>query len=336
LPEFGDRINGADDMINAAVIGLGRWGKSLVNAVQGKSARLRFVHGVSKEPDDARAFAQQHDLKLTTELADAIANPDVQAIFLATPHSLHVEQVAAVARAGKAVWCEKPLALTRAQAARSVETCRQAGVALGSGNNKRCFASMRELKALVEGGSLGEIMHMEGHFSNDHSTRVGGGWRDDPRESPGYGMTGAGLHVVDALVNMAGTIHRVDAKAFAPKPPPDPRDVVAALVEFASGATGQLATIRATVPFWRIHVFGTKGFAEARDEDMLRVGYIGKPAEERTFEHVDSLKVLVESFADAVEGKAPFLVTPAQMVDVVGAFEAIVKSLETGKPADVG
>jgi predicted dehydrogenase len=90
------------------------------------------------------------------------------------------------------------------------------------------------------------------------------------------------------------------------------------------------------VPFWRIHVFGTKGFAEARDEDMLRVGYIGKPAEERTFEHVDSLKVLVESFADAVEGKAPFLVSPAQMLDVVGAFEAIVKSLETGKPVEVG
>ncbi len=322
-------------MINAAVIGLGRWGKSLVNAVQGKSARLRFVHGVSKEPDDVRAFAQQHGFRLTTDLQDAIDNPDVQAVFLATPHSLHVEQVAAVARAGKAVWCEKPLALTRAQAARSVEAAAKAGVPLGSGNNKRCFASMRELKALVEGGSLGEILHVEGHFSNDHSTRVRGGWRDDPRESPGYGMTGAGLHVVDALVNMGGPIRRIDAKAFAPKPPPDPRDVVAALVEFASGATGQLATIRATVPFWRVHVFGTKGFAEARDEDMLRVGYIGKPAEERTFEHVDSLKVLVESFADAVEGKAPFLVRPDQMLDVIGAFEAIVKSLETGRPVDV-
>ena len=322
-------------MINAAVIGLGRWGKSLVGAVQGKSTRLRFVHGVSKEPDQVRAFAQQHGFRLTTELSDAIENPDVQAIFLATPHSLHVEQVAAVARAGKPVWCEKPLALTRREAARSVEACHKAGVVLGSGNNKRCFASMRELKALVDGGSLGEVMHVEGHFSNDHSTRVAGGWRDDPRESPGYGMTGAGLHVVDALVNMGGTISRVDAKAFAPKPPPDPRDVVTALVEFASGATGQLATIRATVPFWRIHVFGTRGFAEARDEDLLRVGYIGQPAQERSFAHVDSLKVLVESFADAVEGQAPFLVRPEQMLDVVGAFEAVVRSLETGKPEAV-
>ena len=207
-------------MINAAVIGLGRWGKSLVTAVQGKSARLRFVHGVSKEPDDVRAFAQQHGFRLTTELKDAIDNPDVQAIFLATPHSLHVEQVAAVARAGKAVWCEKPLALTRALAARSVEAAAKAGVVLGSGNNKRCFASMRELKALVAGGTLGDIIHVEGNFSNDHSTRVSGGWRDDPRESPGYGMTGAGLHILDAFVNLAGPIRRVDAKGFARKAPP--------------------------------------------------------------------------------------------------------------------
>ena len=322
-------------MINAAVIGLGRWGKSIVNAVQGKSTRLRFVHGVSKEPDDVRGFAQQHGFKLTTELSDAIANPDVQAVFLATPHSLHVEQVAAVARAGKPVWCEKPLALTRTEAARSVEACRKAGVVLGAGNNKRCFASMRELKALVAGGSLGKILHIEGHFSNDHSTRVGGGWRDDPRESPGFGMTGAGLHILDAFVNLVGPIAQVDAKSFAPKPPPDPRDVVAVLATFASGATGLMATVRSTVPFWRIHVFGTNGFAEARDEDFLRIGYIGKPPEEKTFEHVDSLKVLVESFADAVEGRAPFLVSPDQMLDLIGAFEAVVKSLETGKPVEV-
>jgi predicted dehydrogenase len=322
-------------MINAAVIGLGRWGKSLVTAVQGKSARLRFIHAVSKEPEQVQAFAQQHGFRLSTELQDAIDNPDVQAIFLATPHSLHTEQVAAVARAGKAVWCEKPLALTRAEAARSVDACAKAGVPLGSGNNKRCFASMRELEALVAGGTLGEILHIEGHFSNDHSTRVSGGWRDDPRESPGFGMTGAGLHVLDAFVNLAGPIKRVDAKAFAPKQPPDPRDVVAALTEFASGATGLMATIRATVPFWRIHVFGSKGFAEARDEDVLRIGYIGRPPQEKTFEHVDPLKALVESFADAVAGRAPFLVSTDQMLDVVGAFEAVVKSLETGRPVEV-
>ena len=226
-------------MIDAAVIGLGRWGKSLVTAVQGKSQRLRFIHGVSKEPDDVRGFAGQYGFRLSTDLADAIADSAVQAVFLATPHSLHVPQIEAVARARKPVWCEKPLALTRKDAARAVAACREAGIVLGSGNNKRCFASMRELKRVVESGAIGDILHIEAHFSNEHSTRVvGGGWRDDPKESPGGGLTGAGLHVLDALINLGGPIKSVDAKLYEQKPPPDPRDSLAVLVQFASGATG--------------------------------------------------------------------------------------------------
>ena len=324
-------------MINAAVIGLGRWGKSLVTAVQGRSQKIRFVHGVSKEPEDVRAFASQHGFRLSTELDEAIANPDVQAVFLATPHSLHVEQVRAVAKAGKPVWCEKPLALTRAEAQRAVDACREARVVLGSGNNKRCYASMRELKKLVESGALGEIIHIEAHFSNEHSTRVvGGGWRDDPRESPGGGLTGAGLHVLDALINLGGAMRSVDAKLFEQKQPPDPRDVLAVLAQFSSGATGTMATVRAAPNFWRVHVFGAKGMAEARDEDMLTVGMIaGEPPQTRTYEHVDSLKVLAESFADAVEGRGAFLVSPDQMLNLIGAFEAILKSLKIGAPAQI-
>jgi predicted dehydrogenase len=322
-------------MINAAVIGLGRWGKSLVTALQGKSTRLRFVHGVSKEPDDVRDLAAHHGFRLSTEFADAVADPKVQAVFLATPHSLHVEQVLAVAKAGKPVWCEKPLALTRAEAARAVAACESARVVLGSGNNKRCFASMRELKRVVESGALGDVLHIEGHFSNEHSTRVSGGWRDDPREAPGFGMTGAGLHVLDAFVNLGGPLRSVHAQAFAQKPPPDPRDAVAVLAQFASGATGLMATVRAAPMFWRIHVFGTNGSAEARDEDTLIVARVGEAPQTHTFEHVDSLRALVDAFADAVEGRAPFPVTTGQLLDLIGAFEAVIASIETRAPVKV-
>lgn len=323
-------------MINAAIIGLGRWGQSLVTSVQGKSPRLRFVHGVSKEPELARDFAAKHGFRLSTELEGALADPAVQAVFLATPHSLHVDQARAVAATGRAVWCEKPLALRRADAECAVDACRKAGVVLGSGNNKRCFASMRELKRVVADGVIGDVIHIEGHFCNEHSTRVSGGWRDDPAESPGGGMTGAGLHVLDAFVNLAGPVRVIDARWFTQKPPPDPRDSVAVLVGFASGATGLMATVRAAPMFWRVHVFGTRGWAEARGEDSLTVAPLGKEPQTQTFDHVDSLRVLVESFADAVEGRADFLVSPAQMLDTVAAFEAIVASIEARAPVAVG
>src|ERR1700692_2762045 len=172
-------------MIDAAVIGLGRWGKSIVEAVQGKSRRLRFVRGVSKEPELVRDFAAKHGFALGTEFSDAIADPKVRAIFLATPHSLHVDQISAVAAAGKPVWCEKPLALTRAEAERAIAAVTTAKVPFALGNNKRCFASMRELKRIVTDGVIGDVLHVEGHFSNEHSTRVKGGWGGDPGEAPG-------------------------------------------------------------------------------------------------------------------------------------------------------
>jgi len=141
--------------------------------------------------------------------------------------------------------------------------------------------------------------------------------------------------VLDAFVNLVGPVARVDARLAARQAPPDPRDAVAALVEFESGATGLMATVRAAPMFWRVHAFGTRGSAEARGEDTLIVARIGEDPQTRTFEHVDSLRVLVEAFADAVEGKAPFPVTPRQMLDLIGAFEAIVASIASGAPVAV-
>jgi predicted dehydrogenase len=323
-------------MISAAVVGLGRWGQTLVAAVQGKSSRIRFVRAVVRDPARARDFATRHGLALTTALAEVVGDPSIDAVFLATPHSLHVEQVIAVAAAGNAVWCEKPLALTRAGAERAVAACRDAGVPLGCGYNRRYFSSMRQLKRIVNGGTLGDILHVEGHFSNEYSTHVlPHGWRDDPAESPAFGMTGCGLHVLDALVDLAGPIRQVHAGSYAAKPSPDPRDVVAVVMAFASGATGLMATVRAAVPFWRVHVFGAQGDAEARGERNLRIGHIGVPATDHIFEPVDSVLSLVESFADAVEGRGPFPISPRQLIDVTAAFEAVIKSLDSGAPVNV-
>jgi predicted dehydrogenase len=321
--------------IDAAIVGLGRWGKAIVEAVQGKSRHLRFIHGVCLEPDAVRAFAQAHELPLSTRFADAVADPRVRAVVLATPHSLHVDQIIAVARAGKAVWCEKPLALRHAEAARAVAACRDAGVVLGLGNNKRLFPAMVALKNLVADGTLGDLLHLEGHFCNEHSTRVAGGWRDDPAESPGGGMTGAGLHILDAFVNLAGPVRAVEARLFTQKLPPDPRDVAAVLVEFASGATGLMATVRAGPAYWRVHVFGTKGWAEVRGETTLTLARMGEAPHTQEFPPADSLAALLDAFAIAVQGGPPFPVSPAQMLDTVSAFETVITSINARRPVAV-
>lgn len=322
-------------MIDAAIVGLGRWGKNFVESVQYKSERIRFVRGVDKAPDKVRDFAARHELPLVTDISEALADPMIKAVVLVTPHSLHRPMVEAAARAGKQVFCEKPLALNRADALAMIEACRHAGVVLGVGHNRRLWPSMIALKRIVDSGELGDILHIEGHFSNEHSNNTAGTWRDSPAESPGGGMTGAGLHILDAFLNVIGPVRRVHGQLLMKKPPPVPRDVAALLVEFANGVSGMMATVRASPFYWRVHVFGDKASAESVDEHELVIHRSNARPERLTLEPVNALRVELEAFADAIEGRAPFPVSADDMLSTVGTFEAAVRALDTGSTIDL-
>ena len=322
-------------MIDAALVGLGWWGKNILKAVQGKSAKLRFVHGVSKEIDDAAPLAEAHHFKLSSELDAALADPRVQAVVLATPHSLHTEQIVRAAAAGKPVFCEKPLALKRADAQRAVDACRSADIALGVGQNKRFWPSMEELRNVVASGVLGRVMHVEGHYSNENSSQHFSSWRALPTETPGAGMTGTGIHVLDAFVNVAGPVSEVQAQFVSHKPSPDPLDTISVLFRFENGVSGLLGAVRASPFYWRVHVFGDQGSVEAIGETRVIVRLRGGKTDVRDFPARDSLLAEFDAFADAVSGGASYPITPAEMVDTIGAFEAITRSLESGTPVRV-
>jgi predicted dehydrogenase len=319
-------------MIDAAIVGIGRWGKNFVEAVQGRSERIRFVRGVDAAPEKVREFAARHELPLYGDLHEALADPAIEAVVLTTPHSLHRPMVEAAARAGKQVFCEKPLALNSADARAMIDACRRAGVVLGVGHNRRLWPSMQALKKIATSGELGEILHIEGHFSNQHSDNTAGTWRDSPAESPGGGMTGAGLHILDAFVNIIGPVRRVRGQLIVRKPPPVPRDTASVLVEFANGVSGMLATVRASPFYWRVHVFGDKASAESVDEHELLVHRSNAKPERLLLEPVDALREELEVFADAILGLREFPVTAADMLATVCVFEAVVRSLDTGEP----
>src|SRR5262245_59432398 len=104
-------------MINAAIVGMGWWGRTLVESVQTDSDVIRFVAGATRTVSpEVKAFAEAHTLQLESDFNALLTNPKVNAIVLATPHSMHSEQVIAAAKAGKHVFCEKPFALTKADA----------------------------------------------------------------------------------------------------------------------------------------------------------------------------------------------------------------------------
>jgi predicted dehydrogenase len=322
-------------VIDAAIVGLGRWGQRLVTSVQGKSDRIRFVRGMVRNPDKARDFSIAHGFQLSANYADVLADKRVQTVVLATPHSTHLEQIVAAARAGKAVLCEKPLALTRADAEKAVQACDQAGVLLGVGHDKRHFASMRELRRIVDSGELGQILLAEGNSSNEVSLQHYAPWRESESEAPGVSLTATGIHIVDALVSLVGPVTRVRAQALVHKPAPGPIDSVTLMLEFGSGASGVICSARPSPFFWRVHVFGTRGSVEAIGETELVVRMSGEKPRRLTFEPVDQVRMALETFADALSGRAAYSMTTRQIVQTVAVFEAACKSMTTGEAVNV-
>src|SRR5262249_62173006 len=113
--------------VRAAIVGLGRWGRSLVTSVQGKSDVIRFVAGHTRTRAAAEEFCREHDVTLTDSFDAVLADRSVDAVVLATPHSQHEAQVLAAAAAGKHVFVEKPITLTRRTADAVVAAARRSG-----------------------------------------------------------------------------------------------------------------------------------------------------------------------------------------------------------------
>ena len=129
------------------------------------------------------------------------------------------------------------------------------------------------------------------------------------------------------MVGIAGAVRRVKAQLLERKPPPAPQDTASALIEFQSGVSGLLASVRATPFYWRVHAFGSNGSAEVLGESKLLLRISGKPQQKIVFDASDSLLAELEAFADAVEERAPYPITPEQILATVGAFEATVNAL---------
>src|SRR6478672_5749748 len=141
-------------MINAAVVGLGTWGKTMVESLAGSDAmRFTVLHTRTVKPD-VEAFAKQHSLKIADSYEAVLADPSIDAVALATPASGHRQQIEAVAATGKHVYCEKPFTFSKAEAEAAVAAVRKAGSVVGVGYNRRFHPEMVKLRQRVRSGDL--------------------------------------------------------------------------------------------------------------------------------------------------------------------------------------
>lgn len=325
-------------MLEAAIYGAGRWGATLAEAVK-DSRKIRIVRGITRNPEKHREFSEKTGVELVKDYAAVLGDPEIKAVVLATPHSLHHQHVVQAAKAGKHVYCEKPFTLTRASAEDAVAACKAAGITLALGFNRRYAPSFVELLRRVKAGEIGEVLHIEAQHSGPTGYRLqAGNWRSTRKEAPGGGMTARGIHTLDNMINIAGPVTSVYALSDKRKLPADidMDDTTSMLLRFAGGVTGYLATVFVTGDLYRVHVFGSKGWLEMRgDTRLVACGLEGAP-EEINLPKVSKERAVLEAFADAVAAKQPFLVPPEEVINGIAVLEAVEGAAARGQPVRIG
>ena len=341
-------------MIKAAIVGLGWWGKTLVESVQADSDAIRFVAGATRtSTPELTSFADTQHIRLAPSFEALLTDREVEAIVLATPHSMHSRQVIATAQAGKHVFCEKPFALTRADAEQAAQATRQAGVTLGLGYNRRFHPEMVKLRERIRSGGLGTILHVEATMTFPNALMLKSTqWRAHREETPCGGLTPMGVHAVDGMIDLCGPIDQVFCQSFRRVVEVDSDDTTSMLFRMKAGMSGYLGTMTATGPGFSFQVFGSNG--SVRLEGMTHVAGasseerrtrlfgtckfqpIKGPAEVWEAARLDVTRACLEAFAVAARGGPAFPIPIEEMVHGAAVTEAVVRSAASGRVEKIG
>ena len=319
-----------------AIAGFGWWGKQFAARLSGHPY-IR-VAGIVEPMEGNHPAIHEMGLRLWLDLSEPLALDEIDAIILTTPNSLHEAQVIACAKAGKHVFCEKPLGLTAASARRSAAACLDAGVQLGIGHERRFEPAMQALKADIDQGALGTIMHAEAAFSHDKLIHVpANDWRTRRSVAPAAGMTGMGIHLTDLLISFFGPVNMVQAITTDRSLGWETGDVVTAQLQFEAGMTATLSAILHTPLFLRMHVFGSAKWMEIINECHpdeqggtvnAATSVTGHPITHRRFSWTDTVIRNLEAFAAAVCGEESYPFTMEQIVHNIEVLEAIALAAE--------
>lgn len=314
-------------MIDLAMAGLGGWGKNLVKSVQGQSDKVRFTAAATRTPAKVTDFSDEHGLRLSDDLSSILDDSSIRGIVVAGPAQLHAEVAMKALEAGKHVMVIKPLALYKNDAEALRHAAAEKGLVLAMGYD-RCFVpAADELRKRVAAGDLGKIVHAEGNFCVDRYFGLAeGDWKStDENSQPGS----LADHMLYMMIELMGPVEALTVRASRMAATVEISDTASVSLKFASGVSGSLTAIGVTPVFQRLHLFGTKGWAEIRNNRRFEFAPVDGDGDVIEFPAVDALHAQLESFAAAIEGGHPFPVSPEDAVAGVAALEAMGRAAKS-------
>ena len=330
--------------VGIALIGMGWWGKKMLKVLEAAPEEIRVVRAVEPNIETVRAICAERGVPLTADYADALADPQVEAVVLATPHALHGPQIEAAVAAGKHVFCEKPLAMDKAGAEKAVRLCSDAGLVLGTGHERRWEPPIADLLSKADAADLGRIHQIEANFSHDKFLGLDrNNWRLEADQAPAAGMTATGIHLLDLSVRLLGPAESVWCICEQLSSDLPQGDTVAAYIKFRGGGTSYISASLANPFISRFAVYGSKRWVEVRDKAHVEApdGWIvtsakaGGPIVSAEVPPAEPVKDNLVSFARAVRGADRYPITADQFVNTIALLEAVFASARSGKVESV-
>jgi predicted dehydrogenase len=305
-----------------------------------RAARTDVVAIASRDETRARDVAAELGIPAAHGSYGALlADPGVDAVYIPLPNHLHAEWTLRAAGAGKHVLCEKPLAMTSADARRMVEGCRAAGVHMAEAFMYRLHPSWEAVRELVASGRVGRLTAVQSWFSyfNDDQGNI-----RNIRAAGGGALYDIGCYCVN-LSRMLFASEPMRVQAAMVRDPQGGTDIVtSALLEFDTGMATFTCSTRAEDD-QRVHIYGTQGRIsigipfnippDRPTEVFVTAGGdppVAPDTETLTFPAADPYAVEFERFADVVLDGAPPPVDPDDPVANLEVMERILAAAEPG------
>lgn len=222
-------------MLRVGLVGCGERGRAFPMAMA-KTNNVRLAMVMDIDGQAAQAVGSQHGVAWTTSLDDVLANSQVDAVIICTPHHLHATQAIKAADAGKHVIVEKPLAITLSDARAVAESARKAGVQLSVGFSHRYLPHAEQAKRLIDAGILGDLLGCSLIFQRDG---VQSGWRARRESSGGGVLINQLIHYLDWLRYLPGQeVTEISARRAAAESAGEVEDNVCLWFRYQNGALG--------------------------------------------------------------------------------------------------
>jgi predicted dehydrogenase len=250
----------SDGRIKVGIVGLGRWARVLTRASR-QSDKIEIVQGYSRSAEKRAAFEAEYGVRSVESLAAMLADPEIKGCILTVPNEQHLPVAEAVARAGKHIYTEKPIANTLENGIRLEALQQRYGVRAMVGHSARLLRGARMMKAAIDAGELGTLSFMESNFSNERALELTPStWRWYRDKAPGGPLSQLATHLFDSLYMLGGEIEEVSSVASKLSPVgAEVDDQSMTTLRFRSGALGYVGSSWTAPGIYFIRVYGQKG-----------------------------------------------------------------------------